>query len=68
MYLLGLLFLSSFLLYATEAYRKLLIPDIGIKCVALVLAIAVYPLLMMYGVLVAAAYCLILHRVSGGRP
>lgn len=46
------------LLSATKSYRQMLIPDIGIKCIGLVLAIVVYPPIMMYSVLVAAVYIL----------
>lgn len=46
------------LVSATRAYCRMLLPDIAIKCVGLVLAIAVYPPLMMYSVLVAAVYIL----------
>lgn len=46
------------LLVATAAYRKLLLPDIGIKIVGLVLALVVYPPVMMYSVLAAAVYIL----------
>lgn len=44
------------LLKATKNYRSILLPDIGIKVLGLILAITVYPPLMMYSVLVAAAY------------
>ena len=44
------------LLAATDAYRKLLVPDIIIKLAGLILALFVYPPIMMYSVLVAAAY------------
>lgn len=46
------------LLAATVNYRKLLVPDIAIKCVGLVLALTVYPPIMMYSVLLAAVYIL----------
>lgn len=53
------------LLAATRDYRRMLLPDIAIKCVALVLAITVYPPIMMYGVLVAAVYILTMkHRAD----
>ena len=52
------------LLEATKAYRKLLLPDICIKIAGLVLAVLVYPPLMMYGVLVAAAYILSMKVVT----
>ena len=39
------------LLLATEAYRRLLIPDIAIKAVGFELATTVYPPIMMYSVL-----------------
>lgn len=44
------------LLDTTRDYRKMLLPDIGIKCVGLVLALTVYPPIMMYSVLIAAIY------------
>lgn len=44
------------LLAATDAYRKILVPDIIIKLAGLILALFVYPPIMMYSVLVAAAY------------
>lgn len=53
------------LLAATDAYRKMLLPDIAIKCVGLLLAITVYPPVMMYSVLVAAIYILVMkHRAD----
>lgn len=50
------------LLAATDAYRKLLIPDIVIKIVGLILALLVYPPIMMYSVLIAAAYIITLKH------
>lgn len=50
------------LLLATEAYRRLLIPDIAIKAVGFVLATTVYPPIMMYSVLLAAAYIITLKH------
>lgn len=53
------------LLEATRAYRHMLLPDLAIKGVALVLAVTVYPPIMMYGVLVAAAFILTMkHRAD----
>lgn len=52
------------LLVATANYRKLLIPDIAIKCVGLILALTVYPPIMMYSVLVAAAYILSMKAIT----
>lgn len=49
---------SKELLAATDAYRRMLRPDIAIKCIGLILAVAVYPPIMMYSVLVAAVYIL----------
>lgn len=46
------------LLEATRTYRRMLLPDIAIKCVGLVIAVTVYPPVMMYSVLIAAAYIL----------
>lgn len=51
------------LLAATEGYRKLLLPDIIIKCIGLVLALTVYPPVMMYSVLIAAAYIITLKAM-----
>ena len=48
---------------ATAGYRKLLIPDIAIKVLGLILAVTVYPPIMMYIVLIAAAYILTLKAV-----
>ena len=48
---------------ATEGYRKLLLPDIIIKCVGLILALAIYPPIMMYSVLLAAAYIISLKAI-----
>ena len=45
------------LLETTKAYRRLLLPDLLIKGVALVLSLTVCPPVMMYGVLLAAGYC-----------
>ena len=44
------------LLAATAQYRKLLLPDIMIKIAGLVIAVTVYPPMMMYSVLIAAAF------------
>lgn len=56
------------LLAATREYRAMLLPDIAIKCVGLVLALVVYPPLMMYSVLVAAVYILVMkHRADARR-
>ena len=51
------------LLALTEAYRKLLIPDILIKVIGMVLALTVYPLIMSYSVLIAAAYIISLKHM-----
>lgn len=48
------------LLEVSAGYRKMLVPDITIKLIALVLALTVYPPVMMYGVLLAAAYIITL--------
>ena len=50
------------LLAATERYRKSLIPDIVIKLVGFVIAMAVYPPIMSYSVLIAAAYIIGIKR------
>lgn len=50
------------LLAATRDYRRMLLPDIVIKCVGLVIAITIYPPVMMYSVLVAALYILVMKR------
>lgn len=52
------------LLKETEAYRKLLIPDILIKCVGFILALIIYPPIMMYSVLAAAAYIIPLKTIK----
>lgn len=46
------------LLTATQAYRRLLLPDIVIKVTGMILAIVLYPPIMMYSVLLAALYIL----------
>ena len=55
------------LLEATAGYRKLLLPDIAIKVLGLILAVTVYPPIMMYSVLIAAAYILTLKAVLDRR-
>lgn len=53
------------LLAATRDYRRMLLPDIAIKCVGLVLALTVYPPVMMYSVLIAALYIIVMkHRAE----
>ncbi|MGN1021910.1 MAG: TMEM175 family protein [Lachnospiraceae bacterium] len=52
------------LLASTAAYRRILIPDIAIKVIALVLSLLVYPPIMMFGVLAAAAW-IFFTRKSG---
>lgn len=52
------------LLKETETYRKLLIPDILIKCVGFILALIIYPPIMMYSVLAAAAYIITLKTIK----
>lgn len=52
------------LIAVTESYRKMLVPDIGIKIVSLILAVTVYPPVMMYGVLIAAAYIIAMKHVA----
>lgn len=53
------------LLEATRNYRCMLLPDIAIKCVGLLLAVTVYPPVMMYSVLIAAVYILFMkHRAE----
>ena len=54
---------SKELLEATKAYRKLLIPDIGIKVVGLILAVLIYPPIMSISVLLAAAYIIGLRHI-----
>lgn len=44
------------LLETTKEYRRMLLPDIIIKVVSLILAVCIYPPVMMYGALFAAAY------------
>lgn len=45
-------------LAAVRNYRKLLLPDIFIKCAGFVLSLTIYPPIMMYSVLIAAVYIL----------
>ena len=52
------------LLKETETYRKLLIPDILIKCVGFILALIIYPPIMMDIVLAAAAYIITLKTIK----
>ena len=52
------------LLKETETYRKLLIPDILIKCVGFILALIIYPPIMMYSDLAAAAYIITLKTIK----
>ena len=52
------------LLKETETYRKLLIPDILIKCVGFILALIIYPPIMMCSVLAAAAYIITLKTIK----
>lgn len=52
------------LLKETETYRKLLIPDILIKCVGFILTLIIYPPIMMYSVLAAAAYIITLKTIK----
>ena len=52
------------LIVAIEVYRKLLIPDIVIKIIGLILAFLVYPPIMMYSVLIAAAYIITLKHIK----
>lgn len=52
------------LIVAIEVYRKLLIPDILIKIIGLILAVLVYPPIMMYSVLIAAAYIITLKHIK----
>lgn len=52
------------LLEATKAYRKMLVPDISIKVLGLILSLTVYPPIMMYSVLVAAAYIISRKHVA----
>ncbi|MBO4395678.1 MAG: DUF1211 domain-containing protein [Eubacterium sp.] len=44
------------LLMATKGYRMALLPDILLKVVSLILALTVYPPIMMYGVLFCCGY------------
>ena len=44
------------LLELTKEYRRIIIPDIIIKIVALILTLTIYPTIMLYGVLFSAAY------------
>lgn len=49
---------------AVSSYLKNLFPDICIKCAGLILAITVYPPIMMYSVLTAAVFILTAQHVS----
>lgn len=53
------------LLKTTKAYREMLLIDIIIKIIALILALTVYPPIMMYGVLIAAVFILSAKAVYG---
>ena len=55
------------LLEANAQYRKLLIPDQIIKGVGLILSLILYPLIMMYSVLIAAFYIITLKTLSEKR-
>lgn len=52
------------LLEVTDTYRRMLAPDIGIKIVGLILALTVYPPIMMYSVLLAAVYIISRKHIS----
>ena len=54
---------APFVACHAQSTVELLLPDIIIKCVGLVLALAVYPPIMMYSVLIAAAYIITLKAV-----
>ncbi len=48
---------------AVKAYQNMLKPDIALKILALILSLTIYPPIMMYGVLISAAYVLTMkHR------
>ena len=51
------------LLRATAEYRKLLLPDIAIKILGMVLGMIIYPPLVSYSVLLAAAYIIGLRHI-----
>lgn len=55
------------LLALTETYRKLLLPDIGIKAIGLMIALAAYPPAMMFSVLLAAAFILTGKHITDRR-
>lgn len=55
------------LLEVTRAYRRMLLPDIAIKCVGLVVAVTLYPPVMMYSVLVAAIYIIAMKGLAEGK-
>lgn len=55
------------LLEASRAYRRLLIPDITIKAIGFILAITLYPPTMMYSVLLAAVYILVMKALGERR-
>ena len=50
------------LLEITAEYRKLLLPDIGIKVAGMILGMLLYPPLVSYSVLIAAAYIIGLRQ------
>ena len=50
------------LLAITEEYRKLLLPDIGIKVIGMILGMIFYPPIVSFSVLVAAAYIIGLRQ------
>lgn len=56
------------LLEATRSYRKLLFPDIMIKFAGLILAVTVYPPLMMYAVLAAAFFIIVRRKHMAHKP
>ena len=51
------------LLRETAEYRKLLLPDIAIKILGMVLGMIIYPPLVSYSVLLAAAYIIGLRHI-----
>ena len=55
---------SPGLIREIAGYRRMLLPDIAIKILGLILALTVYPPIMMYSVLAAAAYVFAIRFVK----
>lgn len=55
------------LLMMTREYRKALLPDIIIKVIALILTMTVFPMAVMYGVLISSIYVQVAKFVMAGK-